>query len=126
MIGFLGHGLGDQSVKGINSTGTFAAAKELGAMHIHGRQIGPSSQPLVFVFDLHRSTRLGWQGGMDTAAGLHAGFLIGRDDKFIILKRLSLPLPLVEIQDPTGFESKLGVPRENPTSMLPRTDRILV
>src|SRR6266404_9741967 len=61
-----------------------------------------------------------------SAAGLHAGFLVGRDYKFIVLEWLSFPLALVEIQNAAGFGSKVRVAGKNPAPMLPGTNGILV
>ena len=63
---------------------------------------------------------------MQTAAGLDAGLFVGREHKFIVAQRLSLPLVFIEIQDPTGFERELRIPRKNPTTMLPRTNGIFM
>ena len=63
---------------------------------------------------------------MNAAAGLHAGFLVRRDHKFIVLERFSFPLALVQIQNPAGFGGKVRVAGKNPAPMLPGTNGILV
>ncbi len=63
---------------------------------------------------------------MEAMTRLDAGFFVGRDHKFIFGERLSLPLTLVEIQNPTRFGGKVRVARENPTAMLPRTNRVFM
>src|SRR5690242_5578444 len=63
---------------------------------------------------------------MEAAACLDAGLFVGREDKFVLVQFLSLPLALVEIQNPTGFEGKLRIAWENPAAMLPRTNGVLM
>ena len=63
---------------------------------------------------------------MNAAASLHAGFLVRRDHKFIVLEQFSFPLALVEIQNPAGFGGKVLVAGKNPAPMLPGTNGILV
>src|SRR5437870_3103642 len=42
-IGFLAHGLGHQAVKGIDTAGGLASAKELGCMYVQSGQVGPGA-----------------------------------------------------------------------------------
>ena len=58
-IGMLAHDLMDQAVKGCDSGFGFTAAEDFGLVDVQGGQIGPGSQPPVFVLDFHRLTRLG-------------------------------------------------------------------
>ena len=88
---------------------SFASPKELEPMHIQGSHIGPRAKPFIFVFDLHRAAWLRRQSRMDAAPGLDAGLFIGRDHKFIVFERLSFPLTLIEIQNPTRLGGKLRV-----------------
>jgi hypothetical protein len=53
-VGPLPHRLIHETVKGRLSTFGFAAAKEFGTVDVHGGQIGPGPQSLVFVLDFHR------------------------------------------------------------------------
>ena len=91
-----------------------------------GRQVSPSALARVLVFHLHGQPGLGREGFMQAVAGLDAGLFVGREHKFILVQWLSLPLVLVEIQDPTRFERELRIPRKNPTAMLPRTNGIFM
>lgn len=62
---------------------------------------------------------------MLSEARLNAGFLIGRDDEIVVSQRLSLPDPLVQIQDSTGFFLKGRVTGENPGTETPRANGVL-
>ena len=63
---------------------------------------------------------------MQAMPGLNAGLLIGRDDKFICLEWLPLPLTLVEVQHPASFGGEIRVARENPAAMLPGANRVFM
>jgi len=121
------HGtLRDQAVKGIDPTLGFAATEDLGPMHVQSRQISPGASALVFMFDFHRDARLGRESRMESVPGLNTGLLIGRDHEFVLLRRLVLPLALVEIQNASGFGGKIRVARKNPTAMLPGANGVLM
>ena len=125
-IGFLAHRLVNQPIEWCDAAGGFAPSEDPGTMHIHGSQIGPCAQSLIFVLDLHRVTRLWRDGGMDAAACLDAGFLVSRDHKLVVLERFTLPLSLIEIENPSRLCRKIRVTRKNPTPVLPWTDGVLV
>ena len=57
-IGMLLHDLIDQAIKGGDSGFGFAATEEFGLVDVQGGQLGPGSQPLVFMLDFHRLTGL--------------------------------------------------------------------
>jgi hypothetical protein len=57
-IGMLLHDLIDQAIKGGDFGFGSAATEEFGLVDVQGGQIGPSSQPLVFMLDFHRLTGL--------------------------------------------------------------------
>jgi hypothetical protein len=54
------------------------------------------------------------------APGLDAGFLVGRDDKFITFEGLTFPDALIQIEDSVGLDGECGVPGEDPTAVIPR------
>jgi len=105
-IGWLTHNVVNKPVKGGDAAFAFAPTEQFGAMHINGRNIGPSATPDVFMLHFHRYARLGRTGGMTTTACLDAGFFIGRQNKLIILKGMPIPYPFIEIQDSLGFLGK--------------------
>jgi hypothetical protein len=53
---------------------------------------------------------------------LDAGLLVGGEHKIFGAQRLET---LVEVEDGTGFFHKQGIPRKDPGSMPPRTNRVL-
>lgn len=63
---------------------------------------------------------------MGTPSRLDAGLLICREDELVVAQRHTFPVPFVEIQDWPCLGQELAVAREDPTTMLPRADCILV
>lgn len=63
---------------------------------------------------------------MAARSRLDARLLIGRGHELVISQRTSLPLPVVEIEEPSCLMRKVGVARKDPAAMLPRADGILV
>ena len=63
---------------------------------------------------------------MQAAAGLDAGLFVSREHPFILAQCASLPLALIQIQDPPGFERKIRIPGKDPTAMLPGTNGVLM
>src|SRR5260370_35314359 len=55
---------------------------------------------------------------------LNAGFLVGGEHKILGAKKMSLPETLVEIEEGSGLFHKPGIPRKDPGSMPPRTNRV--
>ena len=82
-IGPLSHHLIDQTVKGRDSILGFAAAEKFGTVDVQSGQIGPRSQPLVFVLDFHGLTGLRGQRLGISGARLNAGFFICREDELV-------------------------------------------
>lgn len=125
-IGGLVHHPVDQAIKSRNAALRLAVAEKPGPMDIQSCQIRQGPAPLVLVFHLHRLARLGRLGGMDAGAGLNTGLFIRRNDKLVLLQGLALPDSLIEIQQASSFGSELGVPRENPTAVKPRSNGIFM
>ncbi len=121
-----GHDLVHQPIKRSNPVLGFAATKNSSLMDIEGGQLSPSSTALVLMLDPHRATGLANPSRMLAAPGLDTGLLVGRDHEFIVLESLTIPTTLIQIQNAACFKSKIGVAREDPGSMLPRTDGVLV
>ena len=122
----LAHDIFDQLIKREDATSTFASTEQFAMMDIERSQIGPSATSGVFMFHLHRLARLGWIGRMATATRLNARFFIGRQNKFVILKGLTIPCPVIEIQNPASFFGKLRIPGKNPRAVTPGTNSILM
>ncbi len=125
-IGRLAHYVVNESIERSNATSTFASTEQFSAMHIESGNISPSATPGVFMFYFHRPSRLSRIGGMTTTARLDAGFLIGRQNKLILLEGVPFPNPLIEIQDSPGFLGKLRITGKNPGAIPPRTNGILM
>src|SRR5207249_1623184 len=114
------------TVKGRDSILGFAAAEEFGTVNVQSGQIGPRSQPFVFVLDLHGLTGLRGQRFGFSGARLNAGLFIRRDDELVGAQFTALPEALVQIQNASGLGRKLWVSRKDPAAVLPRADGILV
>lgn len=63
---------------------------------------------------------------MPAATGLNAGLFVGRDYKLIVFEGLAAPNSLVEIEQTACLGGETRVPREDPTAVVPGTNRILV
>jgi hypothetical protein len=126
VIGWLVHDIVNKAIKGDNATSVLAPSEQFGAMNIKCRDICPSAAPDVFMLHLHRRARLGRIGDMTTTARLDARFLIGRQNKLIILKGVPIPYPFIEIQDSPGFLGKLRITGKYPGTIPPGTNGILM
>jgi len=125
-IGTALHDLIHEAIKRCDATVGFATTKDLSAVDIQGRQIGPGPEPPVFVFDSHGLARLWGQGLMFSEARLDAGLFVRTENEIIGPEFTALPEVLVEIQKPAGFLFEVRVSREDPAAVLPRTDSVLV
>jgi len=126
VVGRASHDLLDKTVKGGNAGGRFAAAEDTGTMNVESGDVGPGSATAVFVFDAHRALRRGAQGGMLAPPGLDAGFLVGRDDKFIIFEGFTFPDARIQIEDSAGHDGERGVSGEDPTAVIPGTNGVFM
>jgi hypothetical protein len=125
-IGTTLHDLIHEAIKRRDATVGFATTKDLSAVDIEGRQIGPGPKPFVFVFDSHGPVGLWGQGLMFSEARLDAGLFVRTENELIGPEFTALPEALVEIQKSAGFLFEVWVSRKDPTTVLPRTDGVLV
>lgn len=125
-IGRLTHNVINKAIKGGYAASALASTEQFGTMNIKGRDIGPSAASGIFMLHFHRRPRLGRIGGMTATARLDARFLIGRQNKFVILKGAPIPYPFIEIQDSPGFLGKLRIARKYPGAIPPGTNGILM
>ena len=125
-IGWLTHNVVNKTIKGGYATSALASTEQFGAMNINGRDIGPSAASGIFMLHFHWRPRLGRTGGMTATACLDARFLIGRQNKFVILKGAPIPLPFIKIQDSPGFLGKLRITRKYPGTIPPWTNGIFM
>ena len=124
-VGFLAHNLVDQATEGCDAGPAFATAKELGALHVPGGEVGPGAPSSILMFDAHAPTWGRWQGGMAPPPCLDAGLLVGREDEVGVRQRLSLPSTLVEVEDQARLRFEGRIAGKNPTAMGPGADGIL-
>lgn len=122
----LGHDLGNQPIEGGNARLCFTTAKESGVMDVKGYHVGPSAAAFVLMFHPLRHTGLRGESGMQTAAGLDAGFLVCGEDELIVGERFALPKPFIEVQESPGLGRKVGVVGEDPAAVGPRANGIFV
>ena len=78
-IRFLAHYLGDQALERGDAGLAFAAAEQLGAMHIPSSEIGQRTGARIFVLDVNRTPRGGRQREMLAPSGLDAGLLVSAE-----------------------------------------------
>lgn len=126
VVGSSTHHLIDEPIEWLNPAPPFTAAEQFGSMHIQSRQIRPGTTTPVLVFDLHRRSRLRWKRAVPAATCLNAGFFVCRQNELVVLEVLAVPNPLVQVENTSRFFSKVRISREDPTTMLPWSNGILV
>ena len=120
----LAHDLGDQTVKRLDTGFLLAAPEDFGAPYVPGRQISPSSFPLILVLHLLRALRDRRQGSVPSPTGLDAGLLVGTQNGVARRQRSAFPQPLVEVENSSGLFDAGRMARENPTAEAPGTERV--
>jgi hypothetical protein len=95
-------------------------------MHVQCRKIRPGTATLILVFNPHRRPRLRWERAMPAATGLNAGLFVGRQNELIFFEPMTVPNPLVQVENTSRLFRKAWISREDPTAMLPRPNCILV
>ncbi len=95
-------------------------------MNVESSEVGPSSAPLILMFDAHRTFRRGGQSWMLAPTGLNAGLLVSRDDKFIAFERFAFPAAFIKIEDSVGLDSEAGVSGEDPTAVVPGANGVFM
>jgi hypothetical protein len=100
--------------------------KEFGPMNIECSDISPCPASFILVFYLHGRSRLRRIGSVSPSPSLDTGLLIGTQNKLILFERFFVPNPMIQIENFSGFSSKIWISGENPTPMLPRLDGVLM
>src|SRR4030043_683280 len=98
IVGWLGHHIVNQAVKGFDPIFPFASAKDFCPVDIESSKIGPSTATCVLVLNLHCIAGLCRKGLMFSTPCLDAGLLVGRQDKFVVLQSFSLPDSFIEVE----------------------------
>jgi len=126
MVRWSSHDLLDEAVKGLDAVLGLAAAKDPGIVDIQSGDVGQGAAPKVLVLYLHRATRAASASGMFAPPGLNAGFLVGGDHELIILQGVAFPLAGIQIQDAAGFFGKVGIAWEDPATVVPGANGVLM
>src|ERR1700687_21185 len=126
VIGWPRHHLFDQTIKRHDAILGLTPTENSSIVDIQSTEVNPSSTAFVSVLDAARATGLTGFGRMDAATGLNAGLFIGGDHEFIGLQRLALPLAAIQIQQATSLFGKVWILREDPTTVIPRADSVLM
>ena len=63
---------------------------------------------------------------MSPSPSLNTGLLIGTQNKLILFEWLTVPNPVIEVENSSGFSAKARISGENPAAMLPWFDGILM
>src|ERR1700736_2953610 len=120
------HHLLDQAVKGSDPILGLATAKDSGMMPVQSSEVGQGAASPILMFYAHARARAASMRRMLAPPRLNTGLLLCRNDEFIVFQGFTLPFPSIEIQQAPGFFRKVWIPRENPTAVIPRSNRILV
>ena len=126
VVGRPGHDLLDEVEEGVDAGGGLATAKDPSMVDVESGEVGPGTAALVFVLDAHEAMGSRRQGRMCATTGLHAGLLIGGDDKFVAFEGFVLPRAAIQVEDAVGPDGKIGVARKDPTALIPRANGVLV
>jgi hypothetical protein len=124
LVGLLAHDFANKAFHRRNAILELATTEDLGAVDIPGSQVDPGAPAKVLVFHSRGTVRRSRQSGLFPAAGLNAGFFVGRDNKVVSAQRSAFPNAMVQIEDRAGLGGKIGITRKDPASMLPRSKGI--
>ena len=124
-VGLLAHDLRDEAIEGSDAGLGFAATEDLGPMHIPGGQVGPGAPALVLVLDAHRPAGAGGGSG-GSAADLNAGLFVRARGRSLGAQGRPSQRRSYRSRMRTGFGRKVGIAREDPASMPPRAEGILL
>lgn len=125
-VRMLAHELVNKAIKRTGTTFMNTQTKEFGPMNIECSDISPCPASFIVVFHLHGSTRLRGIGSMSSSPSSDTGLLIRTQNKLILFGWFFIPNPVIEIENISGFSSKIRISTENPAPMLPRLDDVLV
>jgi hypothetical protein len=126
-VGLDAHELVDELVKRDDPVLGGAAIKQPGAAGVPGGEIAQRAASVVLVFDALAALdgRRGGQRRVLAIARLDRGLLIAAHDVVAGVQQFAFPAPGIQVKDPAGLGSELGVAGEDPGAVLPRLDRVL-
>src|SRR5713101_9665396 len=93
-------------------------------MDVPRGQVLQRSASLVLLLHARGLMRAGWQGGVNAAASLDTGLLIGADDVLVRPQRLALPTTGVQIKDRAGAFQKVRIAGKDPALVAPGPQRV--
>ncbi len=93
--------------------------------HVPSVEVAEGTHPLVLVLDELPTTRSRRSALMDALACLYGWLGVGADHHLAGLQQFAFPAALVEIEYPSCLLKEVGVPWEDPRTVLPGFDRVL-
>src|SRR6266567_5034944 len=125
VVRLLAHRLGNEAPERADAVLALAAAKQFGALHVPGSEIGQRAGTRVFVLDVDRTSRCRGQRAMRSPPGLDGGLLIDAEHVIPRPQSCTFPATLIEIEDAACFAGEVRVAREDPAAMTPGPQRVL-
>ena len=124
-VGFGAHDRSDQGIKAVDRRSFDDVAKEACPMDIPGRLVRTGAAAAVLVLEAKRLARARRPTRMASLADLQARLLIGGEDEIPLLEGFVFPPAVVQIQDSAGLVGEIGIAREDPAPVAPRSNRVL-
>jgi len=124
-IRLLVHDLRDKALESSDAVLAFAAAEQLGPMHVPGGEVGQRAGTSVFMLDIDRAMGGGRQRAVHAPPSLNAGLLVSTQNVIARPQCCSFPTAQVKVKDATSLAGKLWVAWEYPAAMMPRPQRVL-
>src|SRR5438132_10840177 len=102
-----------------------AAIEDARVLDVPAGEVAQRSLALVLVLDqLALAARLAGLGRVLARSGLDRGLLVATHDEVAGVQALSLPAPLVQVEDRPGLDLELGVAPQDPGAVVPWADRV--
>ena len=124
-VRLLAHDLSDKALERSDAVLAFAAAEQLGAMHVPGGKVGQRAGTHVFVLDIDRATQSGRQRAVFASPSLNAGLLISAQNVIARPQCGTFPTALVQLEDAASLAGELRIAREYPGAVMLRPQRVL-
>ena len=72
------------------------------------------------------TARTAGASGVLPAPGLDAGFFVCRNHELIVFQSISFPCAGIQVEDPASFVGEMGIAWEDPATVVPGSNRILI